>query len=92
MNALRQAADRWRWFWHKDDIITMDAQRRFGADRRPLNRIEAPMARAVARQSYQDLRAMPRPQRAAERRLYMAGERARRDGLRDWHKKVRTGR
>ena len=91
-DAIRNAADRWRWFWHKDDIITADAHARLGSGTRPLNRIEQAQARAIARIDHQEMRAMPRSGRAQRRKLFMAGERARRDELRDWHRRVRAGR
>jgi hypothetical protein len=92
VNTLRGAVDRWRWFWGKYDIVTMDAQSRLGSHGRPLNQREQSQARAIARLDHQAMQAAPRAERAQRRKLFMAADRARRDELRDWHRRVRSGR
>jgi hypothetical protein len=90
--SIRGTADRWRWFWGKFDIMTMDAQSRLGSRGRPLNQLEQSQARAIARLDHQAMRTSTRPERIQRRKLFMAADRARRDELRDWHRRVRSGR
>lgn len=82
--SLHRAADRWRWFWHKPDIIQADADREFGSTYRPLGETEAAEARARAREYYQIYGRMSRGDKALVRRGYLDRDRVARDSLKPY--------
>lgn len=92
MSGLSKAADRWRWFWHKPDIIYAVAVRTISGDRRALSEYETSMARAMARRHFQDHSRMSPAGKTAGRKYYMYWDREQRNELRNKHKRARTSR
>lgn len=89
--SLHRAADRWRWFLHKPDIIQADADREFGSIYRPLAPEHASMARARARDYYQIYGRMSHKDKALVRRGYLERDRMAWNGLKN-SRKGRSGR
>lgn len=72
MTVWQRIADRWRWFRHREDIITRYTKWRLGSDLGPLSAKDQARARVLAQDTIRNQRAMTRKQRAYARREFMS--------------------